>query len=105
MSHATGYVFLDTPASVQVGWFEYNGTSDVAIPMIYESAAELQENWRRGTWRVCNCGHAPTLVILRTDYGGGFEWHGTACFHCMVIVDGEDPYAESSYMHNRLTDD
>lgn len=85
MSHATGAVrFKDG----QQLYFEYDGTSDVCIPMLWKTTEEVSENWRSGKWKDCTCGGLDEPVSIFSDYGNGTSWPGRACRACMVITDG-----------------
>jgi hypothetical protein len=88
MSHAYGKVYF---YDGQILHFEYNGTSDVCIPFLYNSVEELSHNWRQYKgWHYCICNrHEP--VIIYTDYGAGFHWEGRACRYCMCISHGLIP--------------
>ena len=70
--------------------FEYNGTVDVCLPFLYDTADELEANWRRRDWKNCTCGnkenHKPVEIV--STYGYGFYWPGIICIKCKVIVDG-----------------
>lgn len=91
MSHAVGAVKF---ADGEILFYEYNGTSDVAIPQLWPTTQEVDDNWRSGEWRNCQCApvavHEP--VSIMTTYGGGFYWNGRACRQCMSIVDGFQPF-------------
>lgn len=92
MSHASGRVYA-ADGSRLLGYFEYNGTSDVVTTAI-GSWEEMDQNWRTArNMRHCQCRpqqHTP--VILHTDYGNGYYWSGSACLACRAITGGYDPY-------------
>lgn len=75
---------------------EYNGTSDVMLPHLYDTQDERDENWRCRDWKYCTCGNplGHEEVILAASYGGGFSWHGKACRECKVITDNYMPFDE-----------
>lgn len=87
MSHSSGTVtFISDDKKY---WFEYNGTSDICIPMIYKTQEEMEENWRSGKWRTCYCGNESEEVVIEdSHYGEGFSWKGKACRKCMCITEG-----------------
>jgi hypothetical protein len=96
VSHASGEVILNGKT---VGHFEYNGTSDVVIPWIYDTKEEMLDNWRRpDPWPSCACKQPPTPVRLYTIYGDGFNWRGKVCLTCKVVVDGLDPWPEEDHL-------
>lgn len=76
--------------------YEYSGTSDVAIPALYNTFDELWENWRDHEWRECNCGKQEEVTIHST-YGSGLEWEGEACRHCMCITKNLTPTFYQDY--------
>lgn len=87
MSHASGAaMFIDGV----ILYFEWDGTADVAIPMLWRTQEELRENWRSAEWRTCSC--EPVAVLepcrLMNTYANGESWPGYACRKCMVIVGG-----------------
>ena len=91
MSHASGEVW--TPEGTLLGYFEYNGTVDVACARIFESFDTLWDNWRGDVCRDCTCGGTVKQdVVLFTNYGGGFYWPGKACLPCCAITDGHHPF-------------
>lgn len=94
MSHSNGQVIEN---GVTVGWFEYDGTADVTIPIFYDTEEEMLKNWRSGSWRLCDCEKLgmkdERVVTLYVHNGGewGFHWKSKACFHCKTII-GPDAY-------------
>jgi hypothetical protein len=98
MSHAGGTV---TFKDGDILHFEYNGTSDICIPMLYTTEDELSDNWRNGQWRECSCENEHEDVIIYSSYGGGFDWHGKACRVCMCITEGLNPdHTDCNYDYN-----
>lgn len=95
MSHAHGVVL--GPENVVLGWYEYNGTSDIACPRVFETSEELQENWRKLAveWLTCSCGGEPESVTIATSYGKGFGWPGKWCPRCRCLTDGLDPFDDA----------
>jgi len=94
MSHATGTVY-STDRSTILGYFEYNGTCDVACTAIQKTQEALNENWRGpGCMKECSCGKEPTDVVLHSDYGSGFHWDSKACLECMAICGHLDKWAQ-----------
>jgi len=90
MSHASGEVFA-ADGSRRLGWFEYNGTVDVACSRIFDTHEELQANWRKDAMRKCDCGQSSVEVVLYSSYGYGFYWTAKACLQCKAIVDHREP--------------
>lgn len=87
MSHAQGTVYR--PSGECVGYFEYDGTRDVACTAITPDRDTLSENWRSdANERDCTCGQPSVPVVLYSSYGGGFHWPATACLRCGAIVSG-----------------
>lgn len=84
MSHAVGAVRFDDG---KILYYEYDGTSDVAIAKLYETRDEVYENWRESPPAHCTCGKTEPVRIM-TTYGGGSAWDGRACRHCRAITDG-----------------
>jgi len=85
MSHASGEVIKDKKV---VGYFEYNGTSDIVFPKIRDTIEEVSDNWREEEPfnRQCTCGLPPEKVLIWSSYGAGFYWDGEACLICKVIT-------------------
>ena len=97
MSHAGGMVHFEDGA---IFHFEYNGTSDVCLPKLWETRDEMQEHWREDNyWKECSCDNLPKPVEIYTEYGSGLWWKGKACQTCRVIITceplGEDWYGGS----------
>lgn len=44
MSHANGEVIFNDGS---IKHFEYNGTSDICIPKLYDTYDEMTDNWRK----------------------------------------------------------
>ena len=97
MSHAQGEVYK--PDGTLVGYYEYNGTSDVACPKIVKTAQELQAGWRNSNleWIKCSCGKPPADVVIYSDYGDGFYWPGKACEECKCLIEPLMPYDDDAY--------
>jgi hypothetical protein len=91
MSHAHGEVYQGGRI---VGYYEYDGTADIACSRIQESPEAVNASWRGDNWRECECGQDAEDVILYSDYGDGFHWPAKACLRCHAITDGQMPYAE-----------
>ncbi len=81
MSHSDGTVTFNDGV---VFYFEYNGTSDYAIPDIYPTREEMNANWRNGEYKECTCGNLEPVEIHAT-YGEGIDWEGEACRTCKAI--------------------
>lgn len=90
MSHADGRLISAGSGEI-LGWFEYNGTSDLCQPKVFASREELKANWRTRDWPDCSCSPRKEVpVILETDYGAGFRAEGAWCPVCRVIT--RDPW-------------
>lgn len=88
MSHSSGTVLRKSDNSL-LGHFEYNGTTDVALPRIFDSVDALADNWRaHGFEAQCSCTDGLVDVRIEADYGGGIEWDGQACERHMCIAVG-----------------
>lgn len=96
MSHANGAVIKNGQV---LGFFEYNGTCDVAISTIWQTRKELEENWRSDTSNKCECGEPPEEVILYADYGDGFHWSAKVCLRCKAIVENLMPFDSEGVEH------
>lgn len=96
MSHASGTAKFKDGTTL---YFEYNGTIDLALPFLYRTSEELEENWRRSDTTSCICGSESEEVYLHTVYGNGFGWESTACIKCMCITGkrNNDPGEEEYY--------
>ena len=88
MSHSLGMVFSKTKPPVIVGWYEYNGTADIAYPKIRSSRDEVMEHWRSNDpFDYCKDDtHAKIEVWIYSDYGAGYYWPGTMCEQCRLIT-------------------
>jgi hypothetical protein len=97
MSHASGTVTFKDGLVLH---FEYNGTTDVCIPALYETFEEMWSNWRNHERRECTCGNDEEVTIY-ASYGDGIEWKGKACRKCMCITQNLIPtqyqYSEDDY--------
>lgn len=90
MSHAHGKVVFEDKL---VLYYEYDGTSDIVLPKLWDTPQEVSDHWREPEpfSRKCTCGKDEP-VLIDTDYGYGYHWNGKACRHCKVITEGLDPY-------------
>lgn len=88
MSHATGEVYRDGRI---VGYFEYDGTVDIACTALRATPEGVHDHWRADNDADCGCGGPGTEVTLYADYGSGFHWPGRACLACGAITAGLDP--------------
>ena len=73
MSLATGRV-LTPDGEHLLGYFEYDGTSDVALTRIASDKPDLDRTWRSESDEneaACDCGGAPSAVLLRAHYADG----------------------------------
>ncbi|TSC82425.1 MAG: Uncharacterized protein G01um101419_581 [Parcubacteria group bacterium Gr01-1014_19] len=89
MSHSHGEVIQEGKV---VGFFEYDGTADVALSPIWDTRDEVDANWRIGLWTQCTCHQPSTDVLLFTEYGGGFYWPAKACLNCKAITNEYSPF-------------
>lgn len=96
MSHSSGEIF-DVRCGHRVAWFEYNGTSDIAISCIHEDYESIESDWRKHEWLECKCGKPPLLVILLAHYGSGLAWPSSICLECHAIVGDREPYSDDSH--------
>jgi len=81
MSHASGAVrFPDG----KVMFYEYNGTSDVAISHLYDNMQGVADNWRKGERLHCECEKGMEPVEIYSSYGG-FTYPGEACRTCRAL--------------------
>lgn len=87
MSHSNGKVYKDGNV---IGYYEYDGISDVVCTAIRRTIEEVHKYWRKDNTANCQCGQTPIAVVLWTDYGGdhGMHWPGKACMRCMAVTDG-----------------
>lgn len=85
MSHAAGEVIQYGKI---IGYFEYNGTADIILPKVYNTAQDLADHWRQGAMTCCTCkpqkGREP--VILWSSYGFGSFCVSTFCSVCKLIT-------------------
>lgn len=87
MSHSLGMIFSRDEKPKVLAYYEYDGTSDVCRPRLFNTSDEVHDNWRtKDFWRECKCGNAPTPVWIYSGYGGGFYWEGEACLKCHAIT-------------------
>lgn len=90
MSHAHGMVKFSDGT---VGFYEYDGTSDVVCTSVKATSEEVSRDWRSPANRAeCTCGNESEPVEIMTYYGSGFHWNGKACRACLAITDGIMPY-------------
>ena len=87
MSHDRGRVYAMDDETL-LGFFEYDGTCDVACTTIVATDIELHANWRSpANMRECACTPiVKTPVILYSEYGCGFDWESHACLACKAIT-------------------
>lgn len=96
MSHSYGKVY--EKEGKLIGYFEYNGTCDVALSAIQKTAEDVNKYWRSNqNCRECLC-KSPIEkdVILWTDYGDGFYWNAKICENCMAILNNRMPFEVES---------
>jgi len=64
----------------------YNGTADIAKPMIFPTQEEMSTVWNNQPYNVdCSCGNDEDATIY-ADYGIGMEWEGRVCRGCGLIL-------------------
>lgn len=92
---------------------EYNGTIDMMLPNYYDTYIDMFANWRDQNFdKYKTCEHPTEPIRIASTYGGGFNWKGTACRECKVIIDGISPHpnydigesSESTDYQNGLPD-
>ncbi len=88
MSHSCGQVRFNDGL---IKHFEYNGTTDVCIPILYPTFEEMDKYWRSSKWMKCICNKESESVIIAVSYGNGFSWEGKACKYCNVITENLTP--------------
>lgn len=89
MSHANAtFVFADRPSL----FGEYDGTSDVMLPLMFDTRDQAADHWRNQEWKDCACGRESVNCIAHTDYGLGFWWHAKACLTCGVFIGPKMPF-------------
>jgi hypothetical protein len=84
MSHSPGQV-LDVIGEI-VGYFEHNGTVDVARAKIFATAEERDAAWRQDQPDPCSC-HGSDVTLVTE----GFRWEARACLDHGFIVHGRSP--------------
>ena len=75
----------------RLGFYEYNGTSDIVLTAVRETAAEVMEHWRTDAADaecVAPVEHVQEPVVLYTNYADGSYWPGAWCPICRCITDG-----------------
>lgn len=98
MSHAHAtFIFSDRGPL----FGEYNGTSDVMLPLMFSSREQVDDNWRKQEWKNCICKGEPISCIAHTDYGGGFWWYGKACLACKIFIGPQMPFEEDCVTYDR----
>ncbi len=91
MSHENGEVRFNDGS---IKHFEYNGTSDICIPKLYDTYDEMIDNWKKYNSKENNCEHFEEPIEIYTRYRGGFYWNGVACRKCMMIIKGDEPFED-----------
>lgn len=99
MSHAIGKILVEGKT---IGWFEYNGTVDVARPQVFATSEDVCAHWREPQPARCLCAGVPCEVW--TAYGN-LAWPSRFCAEHGFIVGALDPYSETDdepiYYHKR----
>lgn len=103
MSHSTAAVKFLSDGLILYG--EYNGTSDVILPRLYNTSEERDANWRNSDWPYHdkNCKKEED-VIIAVSYGGGFSWQSKACRYCKLITDRFMPFDQNEDNEFERTD-
>jgi len=99
VSHANGEVIL---GDCVIGYFEYDGTSDVvAGGRYYDTREEVYKNWRKQPTVWCEDGEHPKVgVFLYTDYAYGYFWPAVICPTCNIVTEGR--YPSDELIQNRI---
>ncbi len=85
MSHAHGLVKFPDGT---IKHFEYDGTSDICCPKLWDTSEEVDKHWREeDRQKQCTCGKEPEIIEIYSSYGGGYWWKSTGCKQCNVIID------------------
>lgn len=88
MSHANGMVQFPDDTVMH---FEYDGTSDVTVSVLWDTYEEVHAHWRGDQWNECKCGRDEPVTLF-TDYGSSYHWPGRACRHCRAITEERTPF-------------
>ncbi len=102
MSHTVGEILNDKEEIL--GYYEYDGTCDFAIPAVWDSVDEVMEHWRdpNPTRKECTCGGEHESVEIQSNYGGGFSWRGFWCPTCRVITKYFSQHAEEEELYEDI---
>lgn len=95
MSRADGEVWVDGEI---VGYFLYDGTCDLAMTRMFDSADAAWQAWfdkERMMPDHENCDEASPAKLYE-DYGGGGWWPGTYCPVHRVVIGPLDPWDAGS---------
>lgn len=76
----------------KIMFFIYDGTSDICISSLHETAFEAWQNRKDAKCRCKENEKYYESVEIYSDYGNGFYWKGKACRACKVIASGLDPW-------------
>lgn len=101
MSHSSGQVKFPDGLIMH---FEYDGTCDIAINHLYDTAEEMHENWRAKNRRNgCTC-KKDEPVEIAASYGDGTEWTGKACRTCKAFTEGTFYEFDTNFISDGLPD-
>lgn len=100
MSHASGQIKFEDGLVLH---YEYDGTSDVCRPNLFDTNEDMQRYWRDYTFynRKCECG-GDEEVEISTTYGNGSVWDGRACRQCKCITKGAYKHSDFNEEDNTM---
>lgn len=89
MSSAQATFFL--PDGTVLGYGIYYGTADMLLPVFAGTPDAAGEARARGDESWCTCGTPPEPVVILSEYGGEWWWHGEWCPRCRAITGPHAP--------------
>ena len=89
MSSGLATFFL--PDGTVAGYGIYYGTADLLLGIVADTPEGAWAAKQRG-YPDCTCGQPPEPIIILSEYGGEWWWHGEWCPRCRSVTGPCAPY-------------
>jgi hypothetical protein len=90
---SSGLATFFRPDGTIAGYGVYYGTADILLTLVADTPEGAWAARETDQWPGCTCGEPPEPVVILSEYGGEWWWHGEWCPRCRCILGPADPDA------------
>ena len=90
---SSGLATFFRPDGTVIGYGVYFGTADVLLTLVADTPEGAGAAEKSGAHPDCTCGQPAEPIVILSEYGGQWWWHGEWCPRCRYIVGPCAPYA------------